>query len=90
MHSLSDHRRNNYDFLRFLAAFLVIFGHCQVLSGMPVTHIAGTNIATLGVYIFLTISGYLVTESWQRRPSAAPFLLKRSLRIFPGLAVAIL
>jgi peptidoglycan/LPS O-acetylase OafA/YrhL len=90
MQSQSGHRKNNFDFLRFFAAFLVIFGHCQALLGLQTTFVAGSNVASVGVYIFLAISGYLVTESWLRQPSLPRFMLKRSLRIFPGLAAAVL
>jgi peptidoglycan/LPS O-acetylase OafA/YrhL len=44
----------------------------------------------LGVYIFFAISGYLVAQSWSRDPNVMRFLVKRALRIFPGLVVCTL
>ena len=84
-----DHRANNFDFVRFLAAFFVIYGHCQVLDGGPASQIAGIPIHVLGVLVFFALSGYLVTESLQRHRSVSAFLAKRALRIFPALAVVV-
>ena len=39
-----------------------------------------------GVFVFFTISGYLVTGSCEATGSTSRFLAKRALRIYPGLA----
>jgi len=83
-------RDNNFDFLRQLAAFLVILGHSQSLTGAAHYGFWGHSIATIGVLIFFGLSGYLVTQSWQRDPAYIPFFAKRSLRIFPALALCVL
>lgn len=44
----------------------------------------------LGVYIFFTLSGYLISESWDRDPHLIRFFQRRLLRIIPGLAVCVL
>ena len=44
----------------------------------------------VGVFVFFTISGYLVTGSWLSTGSAWRFALKRCLRILPGLWVNLL
>jgi peptidoglycan/LPS O-acetylase OafA/YrhL len=80
-----SHRENNFDFVRCLAAILVIWGHSAALLGLPVTSLWGMPISEIGVLIFFSISGYLITESWQRDPRPLPFFLKRGLRIFPAL-----
>jgi peptidoglycan/LPS O-acetylase OafA/YrhL len=41
------------------------------------------------VYAFFAMSGYLVTQSWMRDPCASRFMMRRGLRILPGLAFAI-
>ncbi|MCS3744342.1 acyltransferase [Rhizobium sp. BK661] len=82
-------RENNFDFLRQLAAFLVILGHSQSLTGGLHTGLWGHGIATVGVIVFFALSGYLVTQSWQRDPSYISFITKRSLRIFPALAMCV-
>src|SRR5262249_34019536 len=41
-------------------------------------------------FVFFVISGFLVTQSWERAPSVSRFAMKRTLRIFPALAACIL
>ena len=77
---------NNFDFLRVLAASLVLFSHQFPLTGRPEPRIFGwATFGGIGVLIFFCISGYLVAQSWERDPHAVPFLAKRILRIWPGL-----
>jgi len=92
----SGHAGNNFDIVRFVAASAVLFSHCYALTahggGEPLV------IATRGEYafgglavrVFFVISGYLVTQSWMRRPHALAFVAGRALRIFPALAAALL
>ena len=82
-------RGNNFDFLRQLAAFFVIYGHSLALLGVAPPVFWDMNISTFGVAIFFVLSGYLVTQSWRRDPRLLPFLSKRSLRIFPALLVCV-
>jgi len=88
-------RDNNFDFLRFVAATLVLLGHCFWLSGRlpeeplrPLT--GGTDMADLAVDAFFVISGFLITASYLHGQGNISFILKRALRIFPGLAFAVL
>jgi len=87
-------RDNNFDFLRFVAATMVLLGHCYWLSGRlpeepfrPLT--GGTDMADLAVDVFFVISGFLITASYLHGSSNISFILKRALRIFPGLAFAV-
>lgn len=81
--------RNNFDFLRLLAALLVVVGHAYGIMAHEQPTLLGPQISVLGLIIFFSISGYLVTNSWKSDPSLGRFLLKRALRIFPGLIAAI-
>lgn len=88
-------RRNNFDFMRFVAATLVVFSHSFPLIGKfdqePFMRWSGHfGGGALGVAIFFVMSGYLVTASRQNSANALQFLLKRALRIFPALAVVVL
>ena len=49
-----------------------------------------TILGLVGVFVFFTISGYLVTGSYLSTRSPGRFALKRGLRIFPGLWVNLL
>ena len=88
--SLADHSDNAFDFLRFVAAFAVLFSHSFALLGLwePFL-IFGFPAANIGVYVFFVISGFLVCESWDRDPSLARFAARRGLRLLPGLFVAV-
>lgn len=83
---------NNFGFLRFLGAFLVIFSHSYALTMgstnlEPLYLLTGNlfSLGALGVAIFFVISGYLITMSWNHHPEALRFLKNRILRIVPGL-----
>lgn len=83
----TDHH-NNLTALRWFAACLVLYGHAFVFLGLPEPlFLQWAPMGPLGVYIFFAISGYLVAQSWHRDPSVPRFLIKRALRIFPGLLV---
>lgn len=88
--SVENDRSNNFDFLRFVLATLVLFYHCfPLLLGAGerkagfVEQAAGFG-AGSAVDFFFVISGFLVTQSWVRTPSIGLFLRKRVLRIFPA------
>jgi peptidoglycan/LPS O-acetylase OafA/YrhL len=83
-------RRNNFDFLRLFAAFLVIYGHAYPLLAVPGPGFAVNAVQTIGVKIFFSISGYLVAISWYHDPNAWRFFLRRVARIFPGLIAVVL
>lgn len=83
-------RANNFDFLRVAAAFAVLLSHQFALSGRPEPMILASSWGGLGVLVFFAISGYLVGGSWQQDPHPGRFAARRLLRIWPGLAVAVL
>ncbi|MFC5430199.1 acyltransferase family protein [Paraburkholderia denitrificans] len=84
------HPSNNFDFLRLLAASLVIVGHAFALNGATAPTILSIPVHGYGVAIFFSISGYLVASSWLSDPNAARFFAKRALRIFPALIMIVL
>ncbi|USQ96837.1 acyltransferase family protein [Caulobacter sp. RL271] len=80
-----------FDYLRLIAAILVIAHHTRVLNGQPPSMLgSGLDLGALGVGIFFVISGYLVAGSQARDPRPMAFLARRALRILPGLLVALL
>jgi peptidoglycan/LPS O-acetylase OafA/YrhL len=89
--SSAEGRLNNFDGLRLAAALLVVIGHAFILTGYgPPPMALGTPIDTLGVYVFFSISGYLITGSWAAKPDLARFVRHRVLRIFPALIAVVL
>ena len=83
-------RSNNFDALRIAAALMVVHGHGWVLSGSTGPGLWGVPFARVGLDVFFSISGYLVTRSWERTPDLGAFLAKRTRRILPGLAACVL
>ena len=91
-----DRSANRFDFLRLVAAWLVLFSHCYPLAGRqqeePLLSSAFgiDTLGGLGVSIFFVLSGYLVTLSWERSRGLWDFLQRRVLRIYPALLVTCL
>lgn len=88
-------RDNNFDFLRFFAAALVVFGHSYGLSGQadrePLRLFSGSyDSADIAVHAFFVMSGFLIAGSWRNSLSVLHFAAKRALRIFPALIVSVL
>lgn len=82
---------NNFNFIRIIAAWLVLYGHSfQFIGGHDPLFMSYLPLGTLGVYIFFTISGFLVAQSWENDPNLYRFFFRRILRIFPALIVCIL
>lgn len=85
------HRKNNFDFIRMVAALCVLFSHQHALTGLREPSVL--NVHSLGgfsVLMFFSISGFLVAQSWEADPNLWRFSVKRFLRIWPGFAVVII
>lgn len=89
-------RVNNFDALRLFAATTVIFSHSFLIAEgndnhEPLVMLSDRQaiLGHAGVFIFFTISGFLVTQSFEATPSPLRYLAKRALRIFPGLFMAL-
>jgi peptidoglycan/LPS O-acetylase OafA/YrhL len=93
---------NNINTLRFLGAFLVLFGHSfelcygpgggfdpfsKSIMGVTAFH---AKLPGIGVALFFVLSGYLVTRSFENRHSLRRYVEARVLRIFPALWVTLL
>ena len=93
--SLFATRRNNFDLIRLAAALLVLASHAWVLTGRPeaepVARALGHSIdgGGLAVAVFFVLSGFLIARSAQVH-GPLDFLRARALRIWPGLAAAVL
>jgi peptidoglycan/LPS O-acetylase OafA/YrhL len=88
--------KNNFDFVRFFAATLVLISHSFALTGNPKAEplavLSGyrTDLGHLAVIIFFIASGFLIAASWNNKPDFLRFINSRILRIIPGLAVVLL
>lgn len=94
MQGLQNNREgNNFDFIRFVAASFVIITHSHVFLMLgefdALSRISRNTLqfSHLGVAIFFTISGYLITQSLVSSSKIISYLWRRCVRIFPGLIV---
>jgi peptidoglycan/LPS O-acetylase OafA/YrhL len=84
------HKDNNLNLLRLVAALLVLYAHSFDFYGnTPEVFLGFESYGGIGIYVFFTISGYLIAKSWRYDSSVINFLIKRSLRIFPALIVVV-
>lgn len=91
----ADSKNNNFDFMRLIAAILVIFSHSYPLTGKTYEPLAAfsNGLVTFGgiaVACFFVISGFLITRSYCQRHDLLNYMRARVLRIFPALIVAVL
>jgi len=85
------HPKNNFDFVRMMAALCVLYSHQHALMGRPEPSVLNAHsLGGFAVLVFFSISGFLVAQSWHLDPNIWRFSAKRLLRVWPGLAVAIL
>ncbi len=88
---MNEQFKNNFDFLRFVCASLIIVSHSYaLLLGYDNVYQFDWHllIGQFGLASLLVISGYLIPPSWERKPSVKHFMKKRFLRFAPGLCVA--
>jgi peptidoglycan/LPS O-acetylase OafA/YrhL len=82
--------KNAFNHIRLIAAVLVLVSHHFALWGLPEPGILGRSLGHVGIAIFFSLSGFLVTKSFEADPHAGRFLLRRALRIMPGLVVNVI
>lgn len=85
-------RDNNFNLIRFVAAFAVLVSHSFPLTtgsqnSEPLRAAYGLTSGDVAVDVFFVTSGFLVTASLYARKSTLSFVWARALRIFPALWV---
>jgi len=82
---------NNFDFLRFYLAFIVVITHTILLSGVAEfqDYLKFLNSYT-SVTGFFIISGYLITKSYINSTTLKIYLKKRAARLIPAYLIVIL
>lgn len=88
-------RENNLNLVRMIAATAVLVSHAWPITlgpdaVEPFSAFIGQSLGTMAVYVFFTISGYLIASSYAGNPDPSRFLLARFLRLFPGLFASLL
>lgn len=87
-HSLVP-KSNNFDLVRLFAALQVALLHSVEHLKAPVHWPVVDAVLSIfpGVPIFFFVSGFLISNSYDRNPSLRDFALNRCLRIYPALIV---
>ena len=86
-------QRNNFNLMRLVAAWLVIYGHAHALTGIAgndgiawLTQLRGAG--AVAVDMFFVVSGFLIAASLERN-TVRGYLVSRGLRILPALLVCV-
>lgn len=69
---------------------MVLISHQFALNGRPEPLIFDQTVGYFSVFIFFIISGYWVTKSYKEESAFLLFIIKRLLRLIPGLAFCLL
>lgn len=93
--SLAQGRNNNFNLIRLIAAFAVLFSHSfSLATGLwdsePLRNSLGITPGMIAVDIFFIASGFLVTGSLISRNNVIGFAVARILRIYPALIIMVL
>lgn len=81
--------RNNFDFLRFVFAAMVVLHHARVFSAAPQLAFLDLLSVELAVKGFFVVSGFLVFMSFEQSRSTADYFEKRIRRIYPAYATVV-
>ncbi|MDQ3038312.1 MAG: acyltransferase [Pseudomonadota bacterium] len=86
-------QRNNFNLMRLIAAWLVIYSHAWAITGTAGHDLMGwltgfRSAGALAVDLFFVASGFLIAASLQRN-SVRGYLVSRGLRILPALIVCV-
>lgn len=85
---------NNFNLIRLIAAWLVIYGHAWPITGSSGSDLILSTLrfkfaGGVAVDLFFFISGFLIASSLARH-RLRDYLVARALRIFPALIVCVL
>lgn len=90
-------RVNNLNFIRFVAALMVIVSHCYAVvlggdAGSYLLKFTGDRLSPGGVSVgvFFLFGGFLIAHSCEHHPEAKKFFSARILRLFPELLFVVI
>lgn len=84
-----DIRKNNFDFIRVLLAFIVFLGHLGTLSASKNLEFLQYSPIEIAVFGFFAVSGFLIARSYERSSGLKSYFQKRIRRILPAYLLVI-
>lgn len=84
-----DIKKNNFDFIRVLLAFIVFLGHLGTLSASEKLKFLQYSPIEIAVFGFFVVSGFLIARSYERSSGLKSYLQKRLRRIVPAYLLVI-
>jgi len=92
---VANGRDNNFNLLRMIAASAVLVSHAYPLAignGAiePLSSLLQMSLGTLAVISFFAISGFFISQSFDRSKGLIGFVVARVLRVYPGLVAILL
>jgi peptidoglycan/LPS O-acetylase OafA/YrhL len=92
---LASGRNNNFNLLRMIAASAVLVSHAYPIAlgngaTEPLSSLLQMSLGTLAVVSFFAISGFFISQSFDRSNGLISFVVARILRVYPGLAIVLL
>lgn len=91
LHNIVQMPKNNFDFLRFLLAFIVVLAHITELSQHPdylgIKPLFDSHLSVTGFFI---ISGFLISASYVKNQHLTSYFIKRVKRLLPAYLTIIL
>ena len=87
--------KNAFDLLRLILALFVLISHSYLITGigkepLSIFSKGQINFGEIGVMGFFSLSGYLITASFDRSSNILRYLRNRILRIFPGYWICLI
>jgi peptidoglycan/LPS O-acetylase OafA/YrhL len=95
LNDVANGRNNNFNLLRMIAATAVLVSHAYPISlgngaSEPLSSLLQMSLGTLAVLSFFAISGFFISQSFDRSNGLVSFAVARVLRVYPGLGVVLL
>jgi len=84
-------KQNNFNFLRFFFAFIVVIGHLIIISKNEELQVFSPYFNTyISVTAFFCISGFLIARSYLNSQSQKSYFIKRAARLLPAYSFVII
>jgi len=84
-------KQNNFNFVRFYFAFIVVIGHLIEISNIKAFQKFAPYFSTyISVTAFFCISGFLISRSYLNTPDLKDYLKKRAARLLPAYVFIII